>query len=448
MRSRLLAALLTLYPCFAAETFNVRDFGAKGDGVTSDTEAINHAIEAAEVKAGSQVRFPPGIYLSGTVELKSDEVLVIEPGATLMGTTNLAEYKMFRPPAGTPEAGFKAEWHRGLILGDKVENVTITGGGEIDGHKVFDPKGEERMRGPHTIMIGHGRGIKVTQLSIRDSANYAILLEDCSDSQIRDVKITGGWDGIHFRGWPNSYCKNITIADCQLFTGDDAIAGRYWENVVIADCTINSSCNGIRLIGPARKLMVNDCQFIGPGKYPHRSSNRTNMLAAVALQPGAWDPTEGLLDDVHLSDLQIQNVTTPFYFALKGNNTVGTIEVNKVNATQIYRAPSSIESWNAHPFTNVIFRDVAIEYTGGGKAEDANIAIKSPGVDARKLPVWGFYARNVEKLTLENVQLRLSNSDLRPVARWENVQNLRTNNFVFPMVAGVERPIETIRKEQ
>jgi hypothetical protein len=441
----MLSALLGLASsCFAAETFNVRDFAAKGDGITSDTEAINQAIEAAEVKAGSEVHFPPGKYLSGTVQLKSDIVLVIEPGATLIGTSNLSEYKMFHPPAGTPEAGFKPEWHRGLILGDNVQNVTITGGGEIDGHKVFDAAGEEHMRGPHTIMIGHGRGIKVTQISIRDSANYAILLEDCSDSQITDVKITGGWDGVHFRGWPNAYCKNITIADCNLATGDDAIAGRYWENVVIADCTINSSCNGIRLIGPARKLMVNDCQFVGPGKFPHRTSNRTNMLAAIALQPGAWDPTEGVLDDVHLSDLQIHDVTTPFYFALRGSNTVGTIEVSKVKATQIYRAPCSIESWNNQPFTNVVFRDFSLEFAGGGTTQDAAIPIKSPGVDARKLPVWGFYARNVENLTLENVSLRLLKPDFRPVARLEKVKNFRTNNFQFPKVPGMEQMIQKL----
>ena len=130
------------------------------------------------------------------------------------------------------------------------------------------------------------------------------------------------------------------------------------------------------------------------------------MLAAVALQPGAWDPTEGVLDDVHLSDLAIQNVSTPFHFALKGNNTVGSIEVRKVQARNVYRAPCTIESWNAHPFTNVVFSDVTIEFAGGGTEQDARLPIKPPGVDAGKLPIWGFYARNVENLTLENVSIK------------------------------------------
>jgi hypothetical protein len=144
----LFGLLVGLSRTFSGEIFDVRDFGAKGDGTTLDTEAINNAIEAATVKADAEVHFPPGKYVTGTVELQSEMTLVLEPGSTLLGTTNLAAYKMFHPPAGTPEAGFKPEWHRALILGDKVEKVTITGGGVIDGNKVFDPKGEERMRGP------------------------------------------------------------------------------------------------------------------------------------------------------------------------------------------------------------------------------------------------------------------------------------------------------------
>ncbi len=442
MTKTILFAALLAARSFGAEVFNVQDFGAKGDGTTVDTEAINNTIEAATVKAGAEVRFPAGKYLTGTIELKSEMNLVLEPGATLLGTTNLADYKMFRPPAGTPEAGFKPEWHRALILGDKVQDVTITGGGMIDGNKVFDPKGEERMRGPHTILIGHGRNITLKSISIKDSANYAVLLEDCSDTKMVEIKITGGWDGIHFRGWPNSYCTNIVISDCQLFTGDDAIAGRYWENVAITDCVLNSSCNGIRLIGPARKFFVNDCQVFGPGQFPHRSSSRKNMLAAVALQPGAWDPTEGVVDDVHLTDLVMQNVMTPFHFAMKGEkNTVGSIEVSKCKAVDVYRAPSTIESWNSHPFTNVVFRDLSVEFAGGGTAEDARLPIRAPGVDARKLPVWGFFARNVENLTLENVSLKLAKDDPRPVARFENVTHLTTNHFDFPKLPGVEQPI-------
>src|SRR2546422_9663318 len=63
----------------------------------------------------------------------------------------------------------------------------------------------------------------------------------------------------HFRGGPQRPCRNVNIIGCQFFTGDDSIAGRYWENVLISDCIVNSSCNGVRLIGPASRLMINNC---------------------------------------------------------------------------------------------------------------------------------------------------------------------------------------------
>lgn len=431
MKRGLLGSLLmlALTSAQAGDIFNVRAFGAKGDGETSDTAAINRAMEAAALADWSQVYIPPGRYVSGTIHLRSRVTLLIDPAAIVVGTTNLAEYQHFRPPEGTPEARFPPEWHRAMFLGEKLDSVQIVGGGMIDGNRVFDPKGEERMRGPHTILLGHSKNISIRDVSIRDSANYAVMLEDCSDVDIRNIRVTGGWDGVHFRGWPDRYCRNVTIAGCQFYTGDDAIAGRYWDFVTITSCIINSSCNGIRLIGPATNFTVTDCLFQGPGLYPHRTSNRTNMLAAIALQPGGWDATEGPMDRVLLADLTIQNVTTPFHISVKGKNTAGRINIQRVSATGIYRAPVTVESWTDAPITNVVFRDVTMEFEGGGTEKDAAIEIRSPGVDARKMPSWGFFGRNVEQLTLDNVRARLNNDDARPAAIFDDVERIRTGGF-------------------
>jgi len=416
--------------------FSVRDYGAKGDGRTLDTRSINKAVEACAAAGGGQVVFAPGKYLSGTIQLRSNLTLVLEAGATLVGSTNLEHYQHFSPPAGTPESKFKVTWHRALLLGDSVENVSIVGPGLIDGNKVFDPKGEERMRGPHTVLLGNSRNITFRDLTVTDSANYAFLLENCQQVEFRHLKITGGWDGIHFRGWPDRPCRDFSIIGCQFFTGDDSIAGRYWENVLVSDCIVNSSCNGLRLIGPATHLIVHNCLFYGPGLHPHRSSKRSNMLAGLCLQPGAWDATEGNLDDVLISNLTMHNVTTPFHFVLKPGNTAGSISVSRVTATGVYRAAASVESWAETPFTNVVFRDVSIEYAGGGTREQARISIKGPGVDARPLPAWGFYARNVKNLALENVRLTCLTNDLRPALIGDGIERLILEDFTYPTQPG------------
>jgi hypothetical protein len=425
----------------ASNSFNVREAGATGDGLALDTAAINLVITNCSARGGGVVVFPPGRYLSGTVRLQSGVTLLLESGAALIGATNLAHYQEYQPPPDTPEGRFRSHWHRALILGVGVTNVAIVGPGLIDGHKVFDPQGEERMRGPHTILLGDSREIVFRDFSIHDSANYAVMLENCQQVQARNLRITGGWDGLHFRGWPGRPCRDVSILGCQFYTGDDAIAGRYWENVLISDCIINSACNGIRLIGPANHLIIQNCLFYGPGVHPHRTSNRFNMLAGINLQPGAWDATAGTLDDVLISDVTLHRVTTPFHFMLKPGNTAGRITVSRASATAVYRAAASVESWAGTPFTNVVFRDVTIDYEGGGKPGEVPLTVRSPGVDARPLPSWGFYARGVENLVLDNVRLHCLKDDLRPVLIADQVGRLTFEGFRFPGVKGADGPL-------
>jgi hypothetical protein len=422
-------------------TFNVRDRGAKGDGKALDTAAINQAIEACSAAGGGQVLFPAGKYLTGTVQLKSNVTLMLDAGSEIIGTTELDQYRNFAPPADTPLAD-RLRWHRALILGEGVENVTITGRGVIDGNKVSDPRGEEGMRGPHAVLFGNSQHVTIRDVSIRDAGNYAVMLELTSHVELRGVKITGGWDGVHFRGWKDDPCRDVHITDCELYTGDDCIAGWYWEDTLIDHCVINSSCNGIRLIGPANKLIIHDCLFFGPGRYEHRTSrekHRTNMLAALCLQPGAWGSTEGSVDGVHISDVVAHYVATPLHLAAAKRNIVGNVTIDRLSATGAYRAAASIESWGDEPVKHVSLRDVSMTFVPGSReAQDTKTANK-PGVDARPLPAWGLYARNVNALELDNVHLRLDGDDRRPAVIAEGVHRLDLDRLQFP--SGLHEPL-------
>ena len=439
----LLAVLCTVQSLSAVETrtFNVLEHGAAGDGKTDDTESINRTITACAVAGGGQVVFPPGRYISGTVHLKSHVALVFEAQSRLISTDDLSRYQHFSPPEGTHEARFRPAWHRGLILGIDVEDVSIIGDGVIDGAKVFDPRGEERMRGPHTILLGDCRNVSIRGVSIEDSANYAVMLEHCHDVDIRNIKVTGGWDAVHFRGWQHKPCKNISIVDCQFYTGDDCIAGRYWKNVVIKNCVINSSCNGIRVIGPAEQLIIHDCLFYGPGLYEHRTSDRHNMLAGVILQPGAWDSTEGRLDGVLISNNTMRNVSTPVQVSLKEGNTAGEITVERLSASGVYRAACSVESWTDDPIDRFVLRDASIEYEGGGKRSEAASKVPKPGLDARRLPTWGFFGRNVKQLVLEDVRLSTVKADLRHAMIFSRVEELRVDGLRMPVADGAAEAV-------
>lgn len=426
----------------AAGTHNVREYGATGDGVTLDTAAINQAIQKCAETGGGQVLFPPGRYMSGTIRLRSHVHLSLALGATLVGTTNLTEYQQPAVPDFMPEARW-GKWHRGLIIAENVENVTISGPGIIDGNRVFDPTGEERMRGPHTVVFVNCRRLTFRDLTFLDSANYAIFFQVSDDVEILNTTFIGGWDGVHWRGAPNRWCRNVNIINCRFYTGDDCIAGRYWDNTVISGCIVNSSCNGIRLIGPATRLVISDSLFYGPGLRPHRSSGRTNMLSGIILQPGAWDATRGLLDEVLLANNTMRTVASPVTLWTKTGNTVGRVTIAGLNATGVYRSAISAESWATEPITNVVIRNASVEFTGGGSAAQANQPVRGPGVDARVLPAWGLYARNVERLTVEDVRFSLESDDLRPVVTAESVGRLDLDNFRFPQNADVPAPFVT-----
>ena len=446
--ARLAVALGALAACAGQATeaparFNIREFGARGDGQTLDTAALQAALDACAQAGGGQVFLPPGRYLSGTVHLRSRVTLWFDAGARLIGTTNLAEYRQPAPPAFMPEARW-GKWHRGLLVGEDLEDVTLAGPGVIDGNKVFDPTGEERMRGPHTLVLVNCRRVLVRDLTFLDAANYAVFFMVCDDVEFRGATFIGGWDGVHWRGAPERWCRNVRVTDCAFYTGDDAIAGRYWDNTLIARCLINSSCNGIRLIGPATRLTIAQNLFRGPGEQPHRTSGerrRTNMLSGIILQPGAWDATRGLLDEVFVADNTMENVASPITLWTKPGNPVGRVTISGLNATGIYRAALSVESWAEAPITNVVVRGARLEFTGGGTAEQARLPVKGPGVDARPLPAWGVYARHVEHLVLEDVRLSLARDDLRPALLAEAVGRLVLDQVRYPAVAGVDTPL-------
>jgi hypothetical protein len=320
-------------------------------------------------------------------------------------------------------------------VAEGATNIAFSGQGVINGSHVLDPRGEERMRGPHTILLGHCANVTLRDLLITNAANYGFLFFFSDQVLVSNATFAAGWDGVHFRGSPDRWCRDVRIVDSRFFTGDDCIAGSYWENTVISNCVINSSCNGLRLIGPAVGLELARCEFFGPGLHEHRTSReqrRTNMLAAVCLQPSGWEPMPGPMDRVRMADLAMRDVATPFHIVTRQGNTAGSLLVERVKASGAYRAACSVESWGEMTFTNAVFRDCQFGFTGGGTAQDAALVARQPGVDARKLPAWGFYVRGVKQLSLENIAFALEKPDARPALKTDSVGELSLFNVRFP----------------
>ena len=433
----LITVILIASNVAASSSVNIKKYGAKADGKTLNTAAINTAIEACANQGGGTVVIPSGVYLTGTIHLKSHVSLYLEEGAVIKGTSDLDLYQSYDPVQ--KEAKYDSSygrWNRALILGVGVENVAITGDGIIDGNHVFDSEGEENMRGPHTILMGESRNLILSNVIINRSANYAFMAYGIENAVFQNLTFNEGWDGIHIRGG-----KNININNSKFYTGDDAIAGGYWENMLISDCYVNSSCNGIRVIMPATNLTIARCTFEGPGKFSHRTSkelNRKNMLSAILLQPGGWSLAPGKMDNVHIHDINISNLDNPFMFILNRGNESNEILVERVKATGINKSACSIESWKGGSYGAVTFRDVSIEYVGHNDPELKNLTAGQPHVDSRVLPCWGWFVRNVRQLTFENVEIRYTGVEVRPAFCFDNVGEVTFKQVRYKNVPDTE----------
>ncbi|MBQ6954289.1 MAG: right-handed parallel beta-helix repeat-containing protein [Bacteroidales bacterium] len=362
MKRLLLPLLLLIQACAGntPEPLSICDYGAK-DGEECTT-AIQAALDACSAQGGGRVIIPAGTFLSSTLYLRDQVELYLEEGAVLQGVADPDAYQPYIPHNdltrydsgnGTANANCvnDRQWMKAFIIGDGVTHAAISGPGTIDGSHVFDERGEENMRGPHTIIIAEAADFRMQDVHITRASNYAFLGYALQAPVFEGVTITEGWDGIHIRG-----AKDAVIRACSFQTGDDSIAGGYWENMLIEYCEINSSCNGIRIIMPCDRVIIRNSRFYGPGVYPHRTSGearRNNMLFGVSLEPGAWGKASGTMQHILLQNLTMENLSSPVATSVREGSVAQDLTLKNISASGITGALTPIVCWNDLGFRSI-----------------------------------------------------------------------------------------------
>ncbi len=264
--------------------FNVKDYGAIGDGKTMNTEALQKAIDDCANAGGGQVLFENGVFLTGTVFLKSYVEIHISSNAVLLGSPSCEDY----PEHETKHVDSKKlpRWRNAcLIYADECKNISITGGGTIDcnGHNFVKKREEENVIGwsyvrfmdkptpPRAVFFTGCENVKVEDVTmINQPAGWSYWIHDCDYVTFDKVKIIADVnypnnDGIHVNS-----SRNVTISNCSITCGDDCIIVRannvslkenkVCERVVVTNCNLTSYSAGIR-IGWINDGVIRNCSF-------------------------------------------------------------------------------------------------------------------------------------------------------------------------------------------
>ena len=412
--------------------FNVRRFGAKGDGQAKATAAIQAAIDAAGV-AGGTVFFPAGNFLSGTVRLRSPVTVFLDAGATLLSSPDQAD---FDPCEKLDFKSFSDEettdFHYALLRGQDVEHLGVVGPGAIDGNRT-------KRHGPKPIALKNCRHIAVRDVTIQNSPNYNISLLGCEHVNIEGLTILNGYcDGID----PDC-CHHVRIANCYVEAWDDAIVpkasfalGRRGstENVTVTNCVLTTACNCFKLgtesSGDFKNITVSNC----------------TMFARLDLWPGRR-PTSGIslemvdgasLERVAISNIVMADIESPIFIRLGNRGRAQAVpkpehlegvSISDIVATGATRA-SSITGIPGYPVRRITLRNLRISATGGGAAELARKEVpemvdKYPDADMwDDLPAYGLFCRHAETLTLDGVHFHLEKPDARPAMFFDRVEDL------------------------
>src|SRR5262245_3981964 len=260
-------SLLLCHVALAESTYNVRDFGALGDGATKDTTAFQKALDNCAVNGGGEVVVPAGKYLIGSIQIGNRTILRLEKDSVITGSPDPNDYPMI-------DIRWEGRWQpgrRALIHADNVDHIGIVGPGLIEGNPAA--AAPQNPRGAVVLEPINCTNVRWEGFTVTQGGNWATHPTYCTDVMIRNLTIRGNRDGIDVDS-----CRNVRIEDCDIDTGDDCISlksgrgmdgariGKPVEDVVISNCNLrgrNFACIGIgsETSAGCRNVRIEKCKM-------------------------------------------------------------------------------------------------------------------------------------------------------------------------------------------
>jgi hypothetical protein len=439
----LLVWCILALPALSSErTTDIRDFGAKPDGKTLCSDAVQKAIDRAAGQGGGTVVVPPGTWLCSTVCLASHITLQLEAGAVLMGSRNRDDYLRAKKPSDGESSHAARSWS--LIAGEGLEDIGIVGPGTIDVQgDAFRVKEGNRPKGIHLVDC---RDVRVENINMRNAGSWMQHYRGCERLAIRGVRVFNhvayNNDGMNIDS-----CRDVTISDCRIDSDDDglvlkSLSLRPCENVTVSNCVVSSHCNAIKMgtesAGGFKNITISNCAVQSPQKTKH-TYGRDRGLAGIALEI----VDGGTLERVTISNIAIQGVSVPIFMRLgnrarqyegmeekPGMGTFRQVILSNIVATGVSPVGCSITGLPGCPIEGVTLSNIRLGFEGGGTCEDAarQIAERPDAYPESTmfgtLPAYGFYCRHVKDLVFDQIALRTEARDLRPAMVFDDAEGL------------------------
>jgi polygalacturonase len=466
--------------------FNVRSFGALGDGKNLDSPAIDKAIAAAAEAGGGTVLVPAGTYLSGSIHLRSNIHLLIDAGATILGAPqNLNAYDETEPFPGIAfQDGGHCYFHNSLIWGENLTNVFITGHGMINGGGLErDPKILDDMCGyqhfpmPNTnayppVRIGNKsialklcRNVLIRDITIFHGGHFAILVTGCDNLTIDNVTIDTNRDGMDL-----DCCRNTTVSNCRVNSPfDDGICPkstcalgevRITENLTIVNCQVSGFEEGTLLDGTMKsgRARTGRIKFGTESSGGFRNCTVANCTFRCCHGLALEEVDGGIFENIAINNLTMIDVADYAIYLTTGkrnrapdvktNSRMKNILISNVIADGVGRMSGiQIMGLPEQPVEGVRLENIRLTSNGGGTANAAAINPKELGQGYPEpgrigtLPAYGIFARHVKGLELANIHVNFRTNDLRPAASFADIQGLEIDNFKPQVAEGVKAAV-------
>lgn len=451
--------------------FNVKEYGAVGDGVSLDSKAIQKTINVCAKFGGGTVYIPEGRYLCGTMHLKSNIHILIDKGATILGSKNPDDFDPYEENPANAEFQDRSHsyFHHSLFHADNANDIVISGFGKIDMQSAWEDleftefgSGEEKgvpwCRGAKAIAFKECINLVIRDLVIRNVTDLAVYVAGCENVTISGLNIFTHVDGIS----PDS-CKNVTISDCIVDSGDDAIVpkcsytlgkNKYMENLTISNCVVRSSASAIKFGTESNSAYINTtvtgCTIYDTGMeglfvmtsdgalvegFSISNITMKNVAQPILIMVGdrARGPKGtkiGKMQNISLSNIVI---TGPYTDTI--HETMAQNSADYYNQDLIKKAvhlPIIISGQEDSVIKNVSLSNLLFSAPGGGSEEDKkaefyNVRSEYPMALSfgEKSPVYGMYAKYVDNLRLYNADFSTVSEDARDEILLQNVTNFK-----------------------